>query len=410
MALLPGGVVMRRVAIACALWAVALGAACNSLLGNSEHTVAGDASSDASGSETSPGPDSGKDHMVQDGGSDTSTGGTDSGIHPEQSCKAVGPGRTNCGASSGGGADGGDGGDGGFAGESCCTSLPVTGGKYDRSYDDVTFTDPGHPATVSPFNLDKYEITVGRFRKFVTAVVGGWLPLQGSGKHTHLNGGAGLRSTTGGSEGGWDATDWNVNLSTSLMDWTNNLTCNGNYWTWTMTPGTNENNPINCETWYEAYAFCIWDGGFLPSEAEWNYAAAGGGGASGQRVYPWSVPSTDPTIDCAHTNYISAEGGICVSTGTNSVGSESPAGDGFFHQVDMAGNVWEWNLDASNVKSPVTSYVNPCIDCAFTSGPLRVFRGGSFVDDAPSLLTSLRRSDAPDLRANFVGARCARAP
>ncbi len=48
--------------------------------------------------------------------------------------------------------------------------------------------------------------------------------------------------------------------------------------------GSNENQPINCVTWYEAFAFCISDGGYLPTAAEWNYAAAGG---SDQRAYPF---------------------------------------------------------------------------------------------------------------------------
>src|SRR5208337_5658772 len=67
------------------------------------------------------------------------------------------------------------------------------------------------------------------------------------------------------------------------------LACTG--MTWTSAPGTQETLPINCVNWYAAYAFCIWDGGFLPREAEWEYAAAGG---SEQREYPWgsAAPGT----------------------------------------------------------------------------------------------------------------------
>ena len=70
-----------------------------------------------------------------------------------------------------------------------------------------------------------------------------------------------------------------------------NLASCSPYSTWTNTASTQENLPINCVNWWESYAFCIWDGGFLPSESEWEYAAAGG---SQQREYPWgsAAPGT----------------------------------------------------------------------------------------------------------------------
>jgi sulfatase modifying factor 1 len=327
-----------------------------------------------------------------------------------QSCMTAGPGISDCAP------DGG----------SCCAGSILPEGNLLRSYDGITpgYTNPSFLATVGSLWLDKYEITVGRYRRFVNAVVGGWQPAAGSGKHSHLNAGLGLQvaGVQGANEAGWD-TSWNATLSTTADAWNTALACDPVAQTWTSTAGANEDLPANCMTWYEAYAFCIWDGGFLPSEAEWNYAASGG---AEQRVYPWSVPATSATIDCSHANYYGAMMGTdsCVSpdidatddfTGmTNAVGSESPEGDGKWGQSDLAGNVFEWNLDW------YAPYVVPCSNCASltdasmddasTTAATRVIRGGAFDNQATFLLASVRKSYGPASRTSSVGARCARAP
>ena len=101
----------------------------------------------------------------------------------------------------------------GACGESCCTSLEVSGGTYFRTYTNSGSGPTGEadPATVSGFRLDKYVVTVGRFRQFVRAWNGGrgWLPPAESGKHIHLHGGRGLENAavSGTYETGWVASD-----------------------------------------------------------------------------------------------------------------------------------------------------------------------------------------------------------
>jgi formylglycine-generating enzyme required for sulfatase activity len=287
--------------------------------------------------------------------------------------------------------------------ESCCTSLPVTGGSYKRSYDGVFNTDPNYPATVSTFALDKYEVTVGRFRAFANAWSAGWRPQPGSGVHTHLNGGKGLADSSSGSfEPGW-TTDWNANLPTSPdpIAWSSVLNCGNNSGsTWTQSPGANEDLPITCIQWFEAYAFCIWDGGFLPSEVEWEYAAAGGGGSDGQRVYAWSAPPASTTIDCSYANYRDC-GIMPVAVGAASNGA------GKWGQLDLTGNEWEWALDY------YATYVNPCVDCAYLgNNPSlgRVLRGSGFNYLATeSYVASARVGDPDTLAYGNDGIRCARA-
>jgi formylglycine-generating enzyme required for sulfatase activity len=301
-------------------------------------------------------------------------------------------------------------GPGGRGTESCALSQVVPAGTFYRDTAGALSKPPGAVASVSPVNIDKYEITVGRFRQFVAASASGWTPAAGSGKHTHLNGGRGLvdSGVAGGTtyETGWQSA-WDAQLASSVTGWDANLSCNA-YATWTSAPGANESRPINCVDWYEVYAFCIWDGGFLPSDQEWNYAASGG---DEQRLYPWSSPSTSTAIDCSYANYGGGTFGAaryCSLDGTDAVGSQSPKGDGRWGQADLGGNVWEWVLDTASSE-------NGCQDCAVLSDPagrieqVRGTRGGGLgagfslqvptIDDMP-----------PTERDIEQGARCGRAP
>jgi formylglycine-generating enzyme required for sulfatase activity len=149
-------------------------------------------------------------------------------------------------------------------------------------------------------------------------------------------------------------------------------------------------------TWFEASAFCIWDGGFLPSEAEWNYAAAGG---SEQRVYPWSSPPTSTKSDCTFANC-----GDCVDGGYAAPGS-TPRGDGKWGHSDLAGNMYEWVADGND------AYSNPCHDCFTVHGTGNILRGGAgFGWDTTMARTSVRQYADSDNRAPFYGLRCARTP
>jgi formylglycine-generating enzyme required for sulfatase activity len=277
----------------------------------------------------------------------------------------------------------------------CCASslIPASSlGPFARS------NDPDYPATVSDFRLDDYELTVGRFRVFASAYADGWRPSDGSGKNSNNP-----------DDSGWDGATWSEFLPASTVDeGDRGVACDDTYQTWTASPGDNEARPQNCLTWYLAYAFCIWDGGRLPTEAEWNYAAAGGGDAAGWRQYPWSDPSSSVAIDVTNASYFSTD---CFGDGEPGCGLDDilvvgskPAGDGRFGQADLAGNVCEWVQDAN------ADYPMPCADCSnLLSGDVdRICRGGGFDTDASFLLSSDRRGRSPLHRLVSMGARCAR--
>ncbi len=266
--------------------------------------------------------------------------------------------------------------------EDCCASAIVPGGSFNR------MDDPKFPATVSSFRLDKFEVTVGRIRAFAAAGKGTQAgpPASGAGAHPLISG------------SGWDPL-WNPRLPVDTA------TLKGQISTYRETPPdpAYDNMVAANVTWFVAFAFCAWDGGRLPTEAEWNYAASGG---SEQRVYPWSSPpsSTKVTYDEA----------IClrshIAYGTQPVGL-TPLGTGRFGQYDLGGNVAEWTLD----RFLVTITPTTCIDCAYLgSGTARVTRGAPGNNVCEELVNTFRVGRTEDDffggQLSQTGFRCARDP
>lgn len=281
---------------------------------------------------------------------------------------------------------------------SCCEALAVPGGTFSRGWDRsnsptqsggggegggvVTgFQDEGEaPATISAFSLDTYEVTVARFRRFADAY-DDWRkdghPKSGEGAHPRIPG------------SGWDDS-WPVPETKEEL--IADIDCHGDA---DATFGGDALRPINCVSWYTAFMFCVWDGGRLPTEAEWFYAAAGG---AEQRAFPWSKPAYEREIDLTFAVY--------GDLPPDEVGSRRGMDDGLYGHHDLAGNVREWVLDTGG---SLDEYAfDPCVDCAVLVDGDKVHRGGDSRADATRARTAYRSADPPDQLSTWIGVRCAR--
>ena len=282
---------------------------------------------------------------------------------------------------------------------SCCALADVPGGAFEMGrgegndacpcyYTCSSHEEEEHGASVGEFKLDVLEVTVGRFRAFLEAYEGP--PQEGEGAHPRVDG------------SGWQP-EWDSEIGSDTTTLQKSIACDSEFQTWTDQPGDNENLPINCVTWYEAFAFCAWEGGRLPTEAEWEFAAAGG---SENRLFPWGEDLPDETyavFDCK-----GAGGSECTADDVQPVGSRAKGSARWGH-LDMAGNLYEWVLDTySNA-----SYVDPvddCGECTHLQGDTRVIRGGSFSHTLTNLRCASRMDEKPVERRNFLGFRCAYDP
>jgi sulfatase modifying factor 1 len=175
---------------------------------------------------------------------------------------------------------------------------------------------------------------------------------------------------------------------------------------YTPEPGANESLPMNCVTWYLAMAFCIWDEGRLPSEAEWEYASAGG---SENRLYPWGPEPPDSTRSSfgrALPRDIPVDEWPALAELLPAVG-QFPSGRGRYGHYDLGGSLWEWTLDLYDYGYYA---LGQCVECVNVErGENRVYRGGAF-NSASYGQRATARFDLgyPWIARFWIGFRCAR--
>jgi formylglycine-generating enzyme required for sulfatase activity len=128
----------------------------------------------------------------------------------------------------------------------------------------------------------------------------------------------------------------------------------------------------------------------LPTEAEWEYAARGGGTPSTSGSFVYTHAGSNTVDDVA---WYGNTGGS-----THKVGGKIANTLGLY---DMSGNVWEWCWDwlGSIGTGTVTDPTGP------TSGTFRVHRGGSWYDYVSECAVASRYRNTPDSRGLHVGFR-----
>jgi len=152
-------------------------------------------------------------------------------------------------------------------------------------------------------------------------------------------------------------------------------------------------------SWYEARAWCRWAGRRLPTEVEWEVAAAAEPNADGsalspvKRRYPWGDGPPDP----ARANLDGR------ALGTVDVGA-LPAGDSTFGCRQMIGNVWEWT---DTVFEPYPGFT-PDMYRDYSMplfGETRVLRGGGWATRSRLIRNTWRNYYGPDRNDVFAGFR-----
>jgi iron(II)-dependent oxidoreductase len=155
--------------------------------------------------------------------------------------------------------------------------------------------------------------------------------------------------------------------------------------------------PVIHVCWYEADAYARWAGKRLPTEAEWEKAAAWDLEHGTARRHPWG--DAPPTAELATLDQ--------NTFAPSAVGSH-PRGASYFGCQQLLGDVWEWTASDFEPYPGFRAFPYPEYSAIHFGKGYKVLRGGSWATQPLVARTTFRNWDLPQRRQIFAGFRCAR--
>lgn len=166
---------------------------------------------------------------------------------------------------------------------------------------------------------------------------------------------------------------------------------------------TDERAPVRCVSWEEAKGYCAFRHGRLPTESEWERAAAGL--LPAHRVFPWgdALPDAGVPRDRTEDGILALAGGVAEWT--------EDGGDFYPSLPELPDAGADASPDAlTDVPEQVDGLFVMENAVGPASSPWRVARGGDERTPWEGRTSTLRRFRRPEDRLPWLGVRCAYDP
>jgi gamma-glutamyl hercynylcysteine S-oxide synthase len=256
--------------------------------------------------------------------------------------------------------------------------VTVPAGPFRMGTDDRTAAydneRPSHPVDLPAFAIDRFPVTARRWAEFID-------------------------------DGGYTREEWWDEAGRSWLAGSGHSAPQG----WMRGPDgdwlvrrfghaipLDPREPVQHVSAHEAMAFARWAGGRLPSEAEWEKAAAHDPATGASRTYPWGEVAPSPAL--ANLD-LAAWGPAPVGT--------FPAGASAYGVEQLLGDVYEWTASPFTGYPGYQTFPYPEYSEVFFGDDHLVLRGASWATSRWVARCTFRNWDYPKRRQIFAGVRLA---